>query len=344
MLFAVPSGRIAIGTGPPASDTPRAGDGAIATRHHHAFSVVDVRREIRLIVDGTNHRVPGALDDRRQAIEREAAARPCGSSRGTSASPARQCKDVAASFAPSRRMRILVCNDDGIYSPGIAALAEVASAFGTVRIVAPNVEQSSMGHAITASRPLSFRATRARRPRGISRQRHAGRLRLAWRLQVGQGRPGAVGVQPRFQPWQLDLAFRHARRREAGGAARPAWNRVQRARRHRGFHGLKPWMHRVLDTLIGAAELTLVNVNLPRDPRGLIWTRVSVRQYDGVIVPTKDPMGREVVLVQRHAARRRRRRHRSMGDRAELDLVDAALSRSHRSATAGAMPRAAPAR
>ena len=46
-------------------------------------------------------------------------------------------------------MRILVCNDDGIYSPGIAALAEVASEFGTVRIVAPNVEQSSMGHAIT---------------------------------------------------------------------------------------------------------------------------------------------------------------------------------------------------
>ena len=43
-----------------------------------------------------------------------------------------------------------------------------------------------------------------------------------------------------------------------------------------------------------AHELKLVNVNLPRDPRGLIWTRVSVRQYDGVIVPTKDPLGREL--------------------------------------------------
>ena len=61
-------------------------------------------------------------------------------------------------------MRILVCNDDGIYSPGIAALADVAGMFGTVRIVAPNVEQSSMGHAITASRPLSFRATRLAGP------------------------------------------------------------------------------------------------------------------------------------------------------------------------------------
>src|SRR5690349_6785015 len=54
-------------------------------------------------------------------------------------------------------MRILVSNDDGIYSPGIQALAEVAKQFGEVRVVAPDVEQSSMGHAITANRPLSYR-------------------------------------------------------------------------------------------------------------------------------------------------------------------------------------------
>ena len=46
-------------------------------------------------------------------------------------------------------MRILVSNDDGVYSPGIRALAEVATEFGDVRIVAPDVERSSMGHAIT---------------------------------------------------------------------------------------------------------------------------------------------------------------------------------------------------
>src|SRR4051812_5474088 len=52
------------------------------------------------------------------------------------------------------KMRILISNDDGIYSPGIFALAKVASRFGQVRIVAPDVEQSSASHAITASRPL----------------------------------------------------------------------------------------------------------------------------------------------------------------------------------------------
>ena len=50
-------------------------------------------------------------------------------------------------------MKILISNDDGIYSPGIAALAKVAATFGDVRIVAPDVEQSSMSHAITSTRP-----------------------------------------------------------------------------------------------------------------------------------------------------------------------------------------------
>ncbi len=55
-------------------------------------------------------------------------------------------------------MRILVANDDGIHSPGLAMLARVAAGFGDVRVVAPDVEQSSASHAITSSRPLSYRS------------------------------------------------------------------------------------------------------------------------------------------------------------------------------------------
>src|SRR5437016_11906481 len=54
-------------------------------------------------------------------------------------------------------MRILITNDDGIYSPGIAALAKIACRFGQVTVIAPDVEQSSMGHAVTHSRPLSLK-------------------------------------------------------------------------------------------------------------------------------------------------------------------------------------------
>lgn len=53
---------------------------------------------------------------------------------------------------------ILVCNDDGIFSPGIRALADVADEFGDVEIVAPDRQQSAVGHAITVSTPLRSRS------------------------------------------------------------------------------------------------------------------------------------------------------------------------------------------
>src|SRR6188768_3290938 len=56
-------------------------------------------------------------------------------------------------------MRILITNDDGVYSPGILALAQEATKFGEVRIVAPDVERSSAGQSITASRPLTYKRT-----------------------------------------------------------------------------------------------------------------------------------------------------------------------------------------
>ena len=48
----------------------------------------------------------------------------------------------------------MVANDDGIVSPGIKALVEVAREFGEVVVVAPDSPQSGMGHAITLDKPL----------------------------------------------------------------------------------------------------------------------------------------------------------------------------------------------
>jgi len=53
---------------------------------------------------------------------------------------------------------ILVSNDDGIFAPGILALAEVADTFGHVEIIAPDRQQSAVGHAITMSTPLRSRS------------------------------------------------------------------------------------------------------------------------------------------------------------------------------------------
>lgn len=46
-------------------------------------------------------------------------------------------------------MDILLTNDDGVFSPGLRALADALRAVGKVTVVAPAIEQSGVGHAIT---------------------------------------------------------------------------------------------------------------------------------------------------------------------------------------------------
>jgi 5'-nucleotidase len=50
--------------------------------------------------------------------------------------------------------KILVTNDDGYRSEGITALAEALTPLGAVTIVAPVLEASAIGHALTLRRPL----------------------------------------------------------------------------------------------------------------------------------------------------------------------------------------------
>ncbi|MBI3008208.1 MAG: 5'/3'-nucleotidase SurE [Candidatus Omnitrophica bacterium] len=51
-------------------------------------------------------------------------------------------------------MKILLTNDDGINSEGLYSLYREAKKLGDVTIVAPDAEQSAVGHAITLSQPL----------------------------------------------------------------------------------------------------------------------------------------------------------------------------------------------
>jgi len=50
--------------------------------------------------------------------------------------------------------KILVTNDDGVRSEGIHALAAALARLGDVTIVAPHIEASAIGHALTLRRPL----------------------------------------------------------------------------------------------------------------------------------------------------------------------------------------------
>lgn len=191
-------------------------------------------------------------------------------------------------------MRILIANDDGIYSPGIRALAGVASRFGDVRIVAPDVEQSSMGHAITSGRPLSCKATpvgdfEAFRVNGTPADCVALGVHL-WGdvdlvlsgINLGTNLGNAC-----WHSGTLAAAKQAALLGLRGVAFSTPYHEEEP-----DFETLAPFVTRTIELLLGERELCLVNVNLPPRPRGIQWTRQSVRHYDGRVVPGEDPLGR----------------------------------------------------
>jgi 5'-nucleotidase len=194
-------------------------------------------------------------------------------------------------------MRILVSNDDGIYSPGIAALARSAAKFGDVRVVAPDVEQSSAGHAITATRPMRYRPTRifdeieAYRVNGTPADCVA--LGLNQWEQVDVVLSGVnLGLNLGNATWHSGTlaAAKQAVLLGTRGIALSAPIDDETT----DFSVLGPWIDRALETLFANDEPRLVNVNFPREPQGLRWTAQSVDQYNGKVVPGEDPMGRPV--------------------------------------------------
>ncbi len=53
-----------------------------------------------------------------------------------------------------KKLSILVCNDDGIDAPGLYALVQEVKRVADVIVVAPDKQQSAVGHAITVNYPL----------------------------------------------------------------------------------------------------------------------------------------------------------------------------------------------
>jgi 5'-nucleotidase len=197
-------------------------------------------------------------------------------------------------------VRILISNDDGIYSPGLTALAEVASHFGEVRIVAPDVEQSSMSGAITSSRPLSYRVT----PIPTSRGKFE-----AYRV---NGTPADCVALGAYNWEGVDLVLSGINLGTNLGNA--IWHSGTLAAARQGallgvrgiafstpvtdaepdFAQLSVWVEKTLRVLLAEKNLPLVNVNVPVAPRGLCWTRQSFRHYDGKVVAQRDPYGRPI--------------------------------------------------
>ena len=252
-------------------------------------------------------------------------------------------------------MRILITNDDGIYSPGIEALARVASTFGEVRIVAPDVEQSSAGQSISSSRPLRYRRTPignfdAHRVNGTPADCAALGIYMWKNVDVVLS---GINLGPNLGNAIWHSGTLAAARQAALLGCRGIALSTPTPDDSPDFATLEPYVASALKLLLPQHALKLINVNFPPRPRGFRWTSQSVRQYDGRIVPGKDPMGRDhywFTVVKLEEAMRvtdlwaMRKRYVSMTP-LSLDLTDhVALAKLKARSRDGAKPQPVAAR
>lgn len=194
-------------------------------------------------------------------------------------------------------MKILVTNDDGIYSPGLSCLARVASSFGEVTVMAPDIEQSSMGQAITSGKPITYKKSPI----------HFDKID-AFRVNGTPSDCVSLGIHL-FGDFDLVLSGINM----GANLGNSAWHSgtLSAARQAilfgiRGialsisigesepdFDILENYVDQALREVIDETELRLLNINFPQKPNGqIVWTNQSIRQYDGKIIANKDPMGR----------------------------------------------------
>jgi 5'-nucleotidase len=199
---------------------------------------------------------------------------------------------------------ILVCNDDGIHSEGILALAEALGQLGEVVVVAPDRERSAVSHSLTLHRPLrvtelgagryavdgtptdcvnlALNGILARRPAlvvsGINKGANLGDD-LTYSGTVSAAMEGTLLGVPAFAISLLGRANFRFDVAAAFAVRLAAWV-IER--------GLPP------DTLLN------VNVPAPVDGqlvRGFALTRMGRRRYGDAIVEKVDPRGKKYYWI-----------------------------------------------
>ncbi|MFZ8814368.1 MAG: 5'/3'-nucleotidase SurE [Thermus aquaticus] len=197
-------------------------------------------------------------------------------------------------------MRILVSNDDGIFSPGIKALGLAMRALGEVYVVAPDVEQSAVGHGITVRRPLRFKHTQSAGFGEIPAYRVDGTPADCVVLGVHLlGRPDLlvsginIGVN-------LGLDLTHSGTVAAAlegtslGIPSIAFS-LDTSGEELDFTEAALWAQRLARLVAekGLPRGIFLNVNFPAGtPKGVLVTRLSTHHWEDKVVERLDPEGR----------------------------------------------------
>jgi 5'-nucleotidase len=198
-------------------------------------------------------------------------------------------------------LRILVTNDDGIFSEGLKLLAEAMSAIGQVIVVAPDREQSASGHSLTLTRPLRLQKVREHwyavdgTPTDCVNMGVQGILKedppdlvvsgINYGVNMGDDVTYSGTVSAAFEASLHNLpavAFS-----QEIGEGFSFERSAQLARRLIEGLALSPFPRDLL-----------LNVNFPaQECRGLRWTRLGKRFYHQSILEKTDPMGRKYYWI-----------------------------------------------
>jgi len=192
--------------------------------------------------------------------------------------------------------RILVTNDDGIFSEGIERLAAALSEVGDVYTVAPDQERSAAGHALTLDAPLRTKEIGERRwsvngtPTdcvnwGVLHLLKDARPSLLFSginlgLNLGDDVTYSGTVSAAFEGALLGI---------------PSVAVSQEIERGFTFDAAARFATRLARRLLGNTlpPKTLVNVNVPAgEVRGVRVGRLGTRRYGETVIEKTDPRGR----------------------------------------------------
>ncbi len=197
--------------------------------------------------------------------------------------------------------RILVTNDDGVFSEGIKLLARALEPLGKVTVVAPDREQSASGHSLTLHRPLRMRQIEERSYSVDGTPTDCVNLAIAWLMKdeppdlvvsginfgcnLGEDVTYSGTVSATFEAMLLGV---------------PSVAISQEVGEHFSFEPAATVARALVAGLV-EAELPrdlLLNVNVPSAPiSGVRVTKLGKRTYSQSVVEKRDPRGRSYFWI-----------------------------------------------
>jgi 5'-nucleotidase len=200
--------------------------------------------------------------------------------------------------------RVLVTNDDGVYSEGIKLLAQAlerARGVSEVVVVAPDREQSATGHSLTLGRPLRMQRLRENWYSVDGTPTDCVNLAVLWLLKEKKPELVVSGINFGLNLGD-DVTYSGTVSATFEGTLLgiPSIAFSQEIEEGYSFERSAALASRFVERVLEAPRPAdmLLNVNFPAaEPEGIAFTRLGRRVYQQSIVEKEDPRGRKYYWI-----------------------------------------------